>query len=101
MRIGRVIAAVSIGAAVIVVGPLADPASAAVTATTSGTAVTVTATGDASVQFDCGTGKVGFSGAKMNVLYITGGLGAEAGGGGLFRIELPGAEGLVILPKKK
>lgn len=47
------------------------------------------------------TSNVGFSGKKMNVLYITGGLGAEAGGGGLFRIELPGAEGLVILPKKK
>lgn len=47
------------------------------------------------------TSNVGFSGPKMNLLYITGGLGAEAGGGGLFRIELAGVEGLTILPKKK
>ncbi len=46
------------------------------------------------------TSNVGFSGPKMNVLYITGGLGAEAGAGGLFRIELPGVTGLTILPKK-
>lgn len=46
------------------------------------------------------TSNVGFSGPKMNVLYITGGLGAESGGGGLFRIELPGVTGLTILPKK-
>ena len=45
--------------------------------------------------------KFGFSGSKMNVLYFTGGLGAEAGGGGLFRIELAGAKGLVILPEKR
>ncbi|MCI0684047.1 MAG: SMP-30/gluconolactonase/LRE family protein [Gemmataceae bacterium] len=47
------------------------------------------------------TSNVGFSGPKMNVLYITGGLGAESGGGGLFRIELEGATGLTILPKRK
>lgn len=47
------------------------------------------------------TSNVGFSGDKMNVLYITGGLGAEAGAGGLFRIELEGVTGLTILPKKK
>ena len=34
-------------------------------------------------------------------LYITGGLGKEAGAGGLFRIDLAGARGLKILPKKK
>jgi len=44
------------------------------------------------------TSNVGFSGPKMNQLYITGGLGAEAGGGGLFRIEMEGVEGFVILP---
>jgi gluconolactonase len=47
------------------------------------------------------TSNVGFSGEKMNVLYITGGLGKESGGGGLFRIELEGVTGLTILPKKK
>src|SRR5207245_7513562 len=47
------------------------------------------------------TSNVGFGGKDMNVLYITGGLGAESGGGGLFRIELAGGEGLTILPKKK
>jgi gluconolactonase len=46
------------------------------------------------------TSNVGFAGPKMNVLYITGGLGKEAGGGGVFRIELPGVTGLTILPKK-
>jgi gluconolactonase len=46
------------------------------------------------------TSNVGFSGPEMNQLYITGGLGKEAGPGGLFRIELPGVRGLVILPKK-
>lgn len=46
------------------------------------------------------TSNVGFFGPKMNQLYITGGIGAEAGAGGLFRIDLEGAEGLVILPAK-
>ena len=47
------------------------------------------------------TSNVGFFGPKMNQLYITGGLGKEAGPGGVFRIELAGVKGLVILPKKK
>jgi len=47
------------------------------------------------------TSNVGFGGPKMNQLYITGGLGVEAGPGGLFRIELPDAHGLVILPTKE
>lgn len=47
------------------------------------------------------TSNVGFGGPKMDQLYITGGLGAEAGRGGLFRIQLEGTRGLVILPKKK
>jgi gluconolactonase len=45
------------------------------------------------------TSNVAFGGPKMEHLFITGGLGAEAGGGGLFRIDL-GAKGLVILPAK-
>jgi gluconolactonase len=44
------------------------------------------------------TSNVGFGGPKMDQLYITGGLGAEAGGGGLFRIQLKGVRGLTILP---
>jgi gluconolactonase len=47
------------------------------------------------------TSNVGFAGPKMDQLYITGGLGKEAGGGGLFRIELVGARGLKILPEMK
>lgn len=47
------------------------------------------------------TSNVGFGGPNRNVLYITGGLGVEAGRGGLFRIELPGVRGLKILPEKK
>ncbi len=46
------------------------------------------------------TSNVAFGGPKMDQLFITGGLGAEAGGGGLFRIDL-GTAGLVILPPKK
>ncbi len=46
------------------------------------------------------TSNVGFSGPRMDQLYVTGGLGAEAGGGGLFRLDLPGVRGLVILPKR-
>ncbi|MCI0641019.1 MAG: SMP-30/gluconolactonase/LRE family protein [Gemmataceae bacterium] len=46
------------------------------------------------------TSNVGFGGPNMDVLYITGGLGKEAGAGGLFRIQLEGVKGLVILPKK-
>ncbi len=54
-------------------------------------------------QFDGGnitTSNVAFGGPNMNQLFITGGLGAEAGAGGLFRIDL-GVAGLVILPQRK
>jgi gluconolactonase len=46
------------------------------------------------------TSNVAFGGPNMDQLFITGGLGAEAAGGGLFRIDL-GVKGLVILPAKK
>jgi gluconolactonase len=46
------------------------------------------------------TSNVAFGGPKMEQLFVTGGLGAEAGGGGLFRLDL-GAKGLVILPKQQ
>ena len=46
------------------------------------------------------TSNVAFGGPNMNQLFITGGLGVEAGRGGLFRIDL-GAKGLVILPAKQ
>ena len=46
------------------------------------------------------TSNVAFGGPQWNQLYITGGLGKEAGGGGLFFIDL-GVKGLVILPEKK
>ena len=36
----------------------------------------------------------------MTQLFITGGLGAESGAGGVFRIDL-GVKGLVILPEGK
>jgi len=45
------------------------------------------------------TSNVAFGDEGTDVLYITGGLGKEAGGGGLFRIRL-GVKGLVILPPK-
>lgn len=45
------------------------------------------------------TSNVAFSGPNMDQLFVTGGLGAEAGAGGLFRLDV-GAKGLVILPKK-
>jgi gluconolactonase len=48
------------------------------------------------------TSNVAFGGPKMDQLYITGGLSKEQGSkGALFRLELPGAQGLVILPKKE
>lgn len=47
------------------------------------------------------TSNVGFGGPKMDQLYVTGGLGAESGRGGLFRLDLPGVRGLTILPAKK
>jgi gluconolactonase len=54
-------------------------------------------------QYDGGnvtTSNVAFGGPKMDQLFITGGIGPEAGEGGLFRIDL-GVKGLVILPEKK
>ena len=54
-------------------------------------------------QFDGGnvtTSNVAFSGPKMDQLFITGGIGPEAGEGGLFRIDI-GVKGLVILTAKK
>jgi gluconolactonase len=46
------------------------------------------------------TSNVAFGGPKRDQLYITGGLGPESGGGGVFRIDL-GVTGLVILPEKE
>jgi gluconolactonase len=46
------------------------------------------------------TSNVAFGGPNMNQLFITGGIGPEAGEGGLFRIDL-GVRGLVILPPKR
>ncbi len=46
------------------------------------------------------TSNVAFSGRNMDQLFVTGGLGAEAGAGGLFRLDIA-TKGLVILPKKK
>jgi gluconolactonase len=46
------------------------------------------------------TSNVAFGGPQMNQLFVTGGLGAESGGGGLFRLDL-GIPGLVILPATK
>jgi gluconolactonase len=54
-------------------------------------------------QYDGGnvtTSNVAFGGPMMDQLFITGGIGPEAGEGGLFRIDL-GVKGLVILPPKK
>jgi gluconolactonase len=46
------------------------------------------------------TSNVAFGGPNMDQLFVTGGLGAESGKGGLFRLDL-GVKGLVILPPKK
>ncbi|HUQ68625.1 MAG TPA: SMP-30/gluconolactonase/LRE family protein [Planctomycetaceae bacterium] len=43
------------------------------------------------------TSNVAFGGPKRDQLFVTGGLGAEAGKGGLFRLDL-NTEGLLILP---
>ncbi|HMC10504.1 MAG TPA: SMP-30/gluconolactonase/LRE family protein [Pirellulaceae bacterium] len=54
-------------------------------------------------QYDGGnitTSNVAFGGPKMDQLFITGGIGPEAGEGGLFRIDL-GVKGLVILPPRR
>jgi gluconolactonase len=44
------------------------------------------------------TSNVAFGGPDRTQLFVTGGLGAEAGGGGLFRLDL-GVLGLNVLPK--
>lgn len=46
------------------------------------------------------TSNVAFGGPGHDQLFVTGGLGAEAGGGGVFRLDLK-VKGLVILPPKK
>jgi gluconolactonase len=46
------------------------------------------------------TSNVAFGGPKMDQLFVTGGLGKEAGQGGLFRLDL-GVKGQVVLPPKK
>ena len=47
------------------------------------------------------TSNVAFAGPRMDQLFITGALGASSGTpGALFRLELPGVEGLRILPPK-
>ncbi len=54
-------------------------------------------------QYDGGnttTSNVAFGGPKHDQLFITGGIGKEAGEGGLFRIDL-GVRGLMILPMGK
>jgi gluconolactonase len=49
------------------------------------------------------TSNVAFGGPQMNQLYVTGGFGRGTAGskGGLFRLDLDGVRGLVILPKKE
>jgi len=46
------------------------------------------------------TSNVAFGGPNHDQLFVTGGLGAETGAGGLFRLDL-GVKGLVILPPRK
>jgi len=53
-------------------------------------------------QYDGGnltTSNVAFGGPNMDQLFVTGGLGAEAGPGGVFRLDV-GVKGLVILPSR-
>jgi gluconolactonase len=60
-------------------------------------------TGKLIAQYNGGnttTSNVAFGGPKRDQLFITGGLGTEAGKGGLFRIDL-GVKGLLVLPKAK
>lgn len=47
------------------------------------------------------TSNVAFGGPHMDHLYITGALGGENSEGALFRLDLKGVRGLVILPKKQ
>lgn len=56
--------------------------------------------GELIARYDGGnltTSNVAFGGPEHNQLFVTGGLGKEAGGGGVFRLDL-GVEGLKILP---
>jgi gluconolactonase len=46
------------------------------------------------------TSNVAFGGPKLDQLFVTGGLGAEAGAGGVFRLDL-GVKGLKVLPAGK
>ncbi len=46
------------------------------------------------------TSNVAFGGPEMNQLFVTGGLGQESGGGGLFRLDV-NTKGLLILPARK
>lgn len=46
------------------------------------------------------TSNVAFGGPQRDQLYITGGLGPESGGGGVFRLDL-GVKGLKVLPDKQ
>ena len=46
------------------------------------------------------TSNVAFGGPKLDQLFVTGGLGPEAGAGGLFRLDL-GVPGLKVLPSSK
>lgn len=46
------------------------------------------------------TSNVAFGGPHWDQLFVTGGLGAESGPGGLFRLDL-GIKGLVLLPEKR
>jgi len=47
------------------------------------------------------TSNVAFGGPNMDQLYITGALGGDQTEGALFRLDLKGVRGLVILPKKQ
>lgn len=48
------------------------------------------------------TSNVAFGGPKMDQLYVTGAMGTEQGSrGALFRLDLKGVKGLVILPKRE
>jgi len=63
MRARSVVAAVSIGVTTVLVGPMAEPASAAVNATTAGTVVTAAVTGNTTVGFGCTGGKITVGGS--------------------------------------
>ncbi|WP_426573619.1 DUF4214 domain-containing protein [Aquihabitans sp. McL0605] len=62
MRVRTMIATGATLGATLIVGPLAGTASAAVTATSSGTTVNVSAAGEVSVSFDCNGGNIRISG---------------------------------------